>query len=81
MMDDVISTKALTSEKFIKEIERLVINYNLDYMDAVVNNFEKNNIEIEAAASIIRSNIRIKAKLQDEAEELNFMPKRAKLPV
>jgi hypothetical protein len=42
---------------------------------------------ILAAASIsmlffiIRSNIRIKAKLQDEAEELNFMPKRAKLPV
>jgi ClpP class serine protease len=73
MVDDVISTKALTSEKFIKEIERLVINYDLDYMDAVVHYCEKNNIEIEAAASIIRSNIRIKAKLQDEAEELNFM--------
>ena len=67
-MDDVISTKALTSEKFIKEIERLVINYDLDYMDAVVHYCEKNNIEIEAAASIIRNNIRIKAKLQDEAE-------------
>ena len=81
MVDDVISTKALTYEKFIKEIERLVINYDLDYMDAVVHYCEKNNIEIEAAASIIRNNIRIKAKLQDEAEGLNFMPKRAKLPI
>lgn len=81
MVDDVISTKALTSEKFIKEIENLVTKYNLDYMDAVVHYCEKNNIELEAAAGIIRSNLRIKAKLQDEAEELNFLPKRAKLPV
>lgn len=81
MVDDVISSKALTSEKFIKEIESLVTRYNLDYMDAVVHYCEKNNIELEAAAGIIRSNLRIKAKLQDEAEELNFLPKRAKLPV
>ena len=81
MVDDVISGKALTSEKFIKEIENLVTRYNLDYMDAVVHYCEKNNIELEAAAGIIRSNLRIKAKLQDEAEELNFLPRRAKLPV
>lgn len=81
MVDDVISGKALTSEKFIKEIENLVTRYNLDYMDAVVHYCEKNNIELEAAAGIIRSNLRIKSKLQDEAEELNFLPKRAKLPV
>lgn len=81
MVDDVISSKALTSEKFIKEIENLVTRYDLDYMDAVVHYCEKNNIELEAAAGIIRSNLRIKAKLQDEAEELNFLPRRAKLPV
>ena len=81
MVDDVIFQKTMSNEKFIKEIERLVINYDLDYMDAVVHYCEKNNIEIEAAASIIRSNIRIKARLQDEAEDLNFLPKRAKLPV
>lgn len=81
MVDDVISGKALTSEKFIKEIENLVTRYDLDYMDAVVHYCEKNNIELEAAAGIIRSNLRIKSKLQDEAEELNFLPKRAKLPV
>ncbi len=81
MVDDVISGKALTSEKFIKEIENLVTRYNLDYMYAVVHYCEKNNIELEAAAGIIRSNLRIKAKLQDEAEELNFLPRRAKLPV
>lgn len=81
MVDDVISNKTLSSEKFIKEIERLVVDYKIDYMDAVVHFCEKNSIEIEAVASIIRSNLRIKSKLQDEAENLNFLPKRAKLPV
>lgn len=81
MVDDVIFEKALTTERFIKDIETLVTKYKLDYMDAVVHYCEKNNIEIEAAAAIIRNNIRIKSKLQAECEELNFLPKRAKLPV
>jgi hypothetical protein len=81
MVDDVIFEKALTTERFIKDIEKLVTKYKLDYMDAVVHYCETNNIEIEAAAMIIRNNIRIKSKLQNECEELNFLPKRAKLPV
>jgi hypothetical protein len=81
MVDDVIFEKALTTERFIKDIETLVTKYKLDYMDAVVHYCETNNIEIEAAAVIIRNNIRIKSKLQTECEELNFLPKRAKLPV
>jgi hypothetical protein len=56
MVDDVIFEKALTTEKFIKDIENLVTRHNLDYMDAVVHYCEKNNIEIEAAAMIIRNN-------------------------
>lgn len=81
MVDDVIFEKALTTEKFIKDIENLVSKYKLDYMDAVVHYCEKNNVEIEAAATIIRNNIRIKSKLQSECEDLNFLPKRAKLPL
>ena len=81
MVDDVIFEKALTTEKLIKDIENLVTRHNLDYMDAVVHYCEKNNIEIEAAAMIIRNNIRIKSKLQSECEDLHFLPKRAKLPV
>ena len=80
-MDDVIFEKALTTEKFIKDIEFLVTKGNVDYLDAVVHYCEKNNVEIEAAAMIIRNNIRIKSKLQFECEELNFLPKRAHLPL
>jgi|APGre2960657404_1045060.scaffolds.fasta_scaffold366829_1 hypothetical protein len=81
MVDDVIFQKTMSNEKFIKEIENLVKTYNLDYMDAVVHLCEKNNIEIEAAASIIKNNIKIKAKLQATAEDLNYLPKSARLPI
>jgi hypothetical protein len=81
MVDDVIFEKALTTEKFIKDIEALVSKNKLDYLDAVVHYCETNNVEIEAAAMIIRNNVRIKSKLQTECEELNFLPKRAHLPL
>lgn len=80
-MDNVVFEKALTTEKFIRDIENLVSRYNLDYMDAVVHYCEKNNVEIEAAATIIKNNIRIKSKLQSECEDLNYLPKSARLPV
>jgi len=80
-MDNVVFEKSVTSEKFIRDIENLVVKHKLDYMDAVVHYCEKNNIEIESAASIIKNNIRIRSKIQSECEDLNFLPKRAKLPI
>lgn len=79
-IDDVVVNNGLSSEKFLKEIDRIVSTYNIDYMDAVIHFCEKNNIEVETAASIIRSNLKIKSKLQLEAENLNYLPKSAKLP-
>lgn len=79
-IDDVVVNNGLSSEKFLKEIDRIVSTYNIDYMDAVLHFCEKNNIEVETAASIIRSNLKIKSKLQLEAENLNYLPKSAKLP-
>lgn len=79
--NEVIVNNGLTSETFTTEIDKLVKEYDLDVMDAVVYYCEKNNLEIETAASMIKSNQRIKSRLQSEAEALNFLPKRAKLPV
>lgn len=73
--------KVMSTEKFGIEIDRLASTLNIDYMDAVIHYCEKNNLEIEAAASLIRNNQRIKARLRSEAEDLNFLPKRAKLPL
>lgn len=78
---DVVFAKTLTIEKFIQDIENLVSKHGLDYMDAIVHYCSENNVEIETAASIIKVNAKMKAKLQSEGEALNFLPKRARLPL
>ena len=69
----------LTVETFSKDIEDLVEEYDMDYLEAAVYYCEKNNIEIETAASIIKQNLNIQAKVQFEAESLNYLPKSARL--
>jgi len=50
-------------------------------MEAVLDYAQKNDIEIEAIADIIRKNPNLKSRIQDEAEDLFMMEKTAKLPV
>jgi len=71
----------LTPQKFYEEIDRIVVELRTDYMDAVVHFCEKNNVELETAASIIKSNGKFKAIIQNEGEDLNLLPKTAKLPL
>lgn len=81
MDDNLQLTKVISSDKFYKEIETLVKKHKLNYIDAVIHYCEKNEIEIEAAASMIKSNMRIKSQVQSEGEELRFLPRTAKLPI
>lgn len=71
----------LTPQKFYDDIETLVVELKTDYMDAIVHYCDKNNIEIETVASIIKSNSKFKAIIQNEGEDLNLLPKTAKLPL
>lgn len=71
----------LTPQTFYADIEALVSELKTDFMDAVVYYCEKNNIEIETAASIIKGNSKFKAIIQNEGEDLNLLPKTAKLPL
>ena len=73
--------KMINTDKFYKELDNLVRNHNISYIDAVVHYCNKNDIEIEVAASMIKSNYRIKSQVQYEGEELNFLPKSARLPI
>lgn len=64
-----------------EKIEDIVSKHNISYIDAVVLYCEKNNIEIESLAKLIKTNNMLKAKLQLEAESLNFLPKSNTLPI
>lgn len=70
----------IVPSKFIKEVEEFVLRTKESYLDAIVHLAQKNGIEIETAASIVKSSMVLKSKLQAEAENLNYLPKKAKLP-
>lgn len=81
MSDPLKLPKIMSTDQFYKEIDKLVTKHNLSYMDAIVYFCERNEIEIETAASMIKGNFRIKSQIQQEGEQLNFLPKTAKLPI
>lgn len=66
---------------FPAQIEKIVSERRIAYMDAVIHWCEQNNLEVEFAGDLIRRNAVLKAKIQLEAENLNFMKKTARLPI
>ena len=80
-MQDIVFDKALTQEKLISEIEHIVIHCGTNYIDAIVHYCDQNNIEVETVASIIKSSGKLKSRLQAEGEQLNFLPRSARLPI
>ena len=71
----------MNSAKFAVEIEKLVKNEKLNYIDAIVLYCEENSIEIDSITKLISKPL--KEKLKYDAQQLNFMKKttRAKLPL
>ena len=77
-----IDLKIKTPSQFALEIEMVVKEKNIDYLDAVMHYVEKNNIEVETAASLIKSSQILKGKIAAEAEELRLLKtKSARLPI
>ena len=58
-MDETLKfSKMLSTDTFYKAVDALVDSHNLSYIDAVVYYCERNNVEIEVAASMIKNNFR-----------------------
>jgi hypothetical protein len=72
--------KLISANQFATDIESMRRNGHLEYVDAVVSWCEKNGVEVEYAASIIKKDPVLKSKLQVEAEDMNIVKKTAKLP-
>ena len=71
--------KVNTPKEFSLMIEKLSKEWNMGIMDTVLEYCERNDMEVDLATKLL--NTQIKAKLQLEAEDLNFLPKSARLPV
>lgn len=66
---------------FSFEIEKIVKETRLTYIDAIVHYCEQRELEVEVAAKMITGSL--KSKIKIEAENLHFLPKSntAKLPL
>ena len=71
----------MNAAKFAQEIEKLVKQERINYIDAIVLYCEENSIEIDSITKLISKPL--KEKLKCDAQQLNFMKKtsKAKLPL
>ena len=72
-------TKKEKANTFSMQIEKIVKDNKMSYMDAIVWYSHEKNMEPEAAAALLNKNIR--NKLEVEPRDLNFLPKVSKLPL
>lgn len=79
MMDDIELKFTKTPSDFMLEIDRIAEENRINYIDAVIHFCEKNGIEIETAAALIKGSAKMKAKVQLDAEEQNYLPKTRRL--
>jgi hypothetical protein len=73
--------KEFGATDFLIEIEKMRVDRNVTLMDAVIHYCEKHNVEIESVAQYMKKNLVLKSELQEEAEELNYLQKTARLPI
>ena len=69
-----------TANTLLVQAERMHLQSNVDIIDAIIHLCSISNIEIEAAAAVIKSSPVIKSRIQVEAENLNFIKRGARLP-
>ena len=80
-LEKAIAKKFVTPQKFAMDIEKIVVDEELNYIDAIIHYCGINNIEVESVTKLISKPL--KERLKWDAIRLNFMKKtsRAKLPL
>ena len=80
-LEQAIQSKFLTPSKFAIEIEKIVADEKINYIDAIVHYCELNELEVESVTKLVSKPL--KEKLKWDATRLNFMKRtsRAKLPL
>jgi hypothetical protein len=68
-------------KNFNIEIENIILESQTDYIDAVIMWCEKNNIEVEYAAELIKKDMVLFSKIKSNAEDLNILKRSAQLPL
>ena len=78
MMEEV-QEKLMTPKKFSIAIEKKVKEFDMTYLDALLDYCEKYQLEPEMVKPLITKSL--KEKVEVDARNLNFLPKVAQLPI
>ena len=80
-LEKAMESKFLTLTKFSMEIEKIVAEEKINYIDAICQYCEMNDIEVQSVSKLVTKPL--KERLKYDAIQLNFMKKtsRAKLPL
>ena len=80
-LEQAIESKFLTPSKFAIEIEKIVAEENMNYIDAICHYCEINSLEVDSVSKLVSKPL--KEKLKWDATRLNFMKRTsiAKLPI
>lgn len=80
LTDGLIITKRFrSSNEFSLYIEERVLREKIGHMDAVIKYCDEIDIDVESVTKLINQSL--KEKIQVEAEDQNYMRKRAQLPL
>ena len=74
--DKLIEDKFMTTARFSTEVEGLVKEDSMSYIDAIIHYCGENDIELETVPKLISKPL--KEKLKYEAQQLNYMKKTSK---
>lgn len=66
-------------DTFSMMIDERVKQYGCSHMEAVIEYCEGTGLELEVAGSLV--NFNLKAKIEEEARDLRYLPKGSKLPL
>ena len=80
-IDEALNQKFISKDKFVEDIEKLVLETKQTYIDAIVSYCEDNNIDIDRVNKLVTKPL--KEKIRYEATELNYLKRTShgKLPL
>ena len=68
---EAIRDNFLTKEKFADDVEHLVLDTGMNYIDAIVEYCEQNGLEVESVGKLVSKPLR--EKLRFDASQLNYL--------
>jgi hypothetical protein len=67
--------------KFNSDIQSILKEKDMDYIDAILYWCDKNDVDIDLAASLVKQDANLVHQVQIDAESLNYVKKTARLTI